>query len=85
MSRHRLNMILGLLGAALLTLFFLADLAPKRWDALLYPYGLFVWFGILLAAIALPIIAAIRGSKWWFLLASVSAITAVRVFFLAMQ
>jgi hypothetical protein len=77
---------LGLSGAVLLILFFLALQAPpKRLDALLYPYGLFVLFGVLLAAIVLPTIAALRGSKWWFLVAAASTITAIHVFIAEMQ
>jgi len=83
MTSSRGSTILGLLGAAFLILFWLGGLAPERSDALLRPYGLFVWSGVLLAATVLPTVAAIRGPKWWFLLAAVSAITTVRVFFLA--
>jgi 1-deoxy-D-xylulose 5-phosphate reductoisomerase len=51
-------------------------------DALLRPYGLFIWLAVLGAAIILPTIAAIRSSKWWFLVVIVSLVTAGR-FFLA--
>ncbi len=84
MSSNRTSTILGIVGAALLLLFWLGGLAPEKADALLRPYGLFIWFGVLLAAIVLPTVAAVRASKWWLLLSAVSAFTAVRFFFAVM-
>ncbi len=81
----RSSTILGCLGGALLVLFWIGGLRPEYADALLRPYGLYVWFGILVAAIALPAIAAIRSSKWWFALAAISAFTAIRFFVLVMS
>lgn len=80
----RASFPLGVLGGVLLVLFWLGGIAPERSDALLGPYGLLIWFGILMAAIVLPLIAAIRGSKWWYLLVLASAITAVRFYLLVM-
>jgi hypothetical protein len=72
--------ILGAVGALLLLVFWLSTGWPKQADALLRPYGLFVWFGVLGAAIVLPTIAALRDSKWWFLLTAASSLTAMRFF-----
>jgi len=77
-NRNRRSTALGTAGVALLLLFWLGGLAPERVDALLRPYGLFIWFGVLIGAIVLPTVASIRGSKWWLLVSAVSMFTAGR-------
>ncbi len=68
MKSTRTNMVLGTLGPILLLILWLsAKFFPRESDKLLRPYGLFIWLGVLAAAILLPTIAAVRGSKWWFL------------------
>jgi hypothetical protein len=84
MKSTRTSMLLGVLGTALLLLFWLSSFLPRQMDALLRPYGLFIWLAVLAAAILLPMIAAIRSSKWWFLVVIVSLVTAGR-FFLAVM
>jgi hypothetical protein len=84
MKSTRTSMLLGVLGTALLLLFWLSSFLPGQMDALLRPYGLFIWLAVLAAAILLPMIAAIRSSKWWFLVVIVSLVTAGR-FFLAVM
>ena len=67
MTRSRAS-TLGVLGPViLLILWFAGKFYPTESDRLLRPYGLFVWLGLLAASIILPLIAAIRSSKWWFL------------------
>jgi len=67
----RTNAVLGTLGPILLLILWLAGrFFPRESDKLLRPYGLFVWLGILVASIVLPTIAAVRSSKWWFLVAA---------------
>ena len=80
MKSTRTSMLLGVLGTALLLLFWLCSFLPRQMDALLRPYGLFIWLAVLAAAILLPTIAAIRSSKWWFLVVIVSLVTAGRFF-----
>jgi hypothetical protein len=77
-SSSRSGNILGLAGVVLLGTFWLANLWPQRVDALLRPYGLFMWLVLLVAAIVLPSIAAVRSSRWWLILTCISLFTAVR-------
>ena len=84
MSRH-LNDICGLLGGIFLVLFWLGILAPERTNSLFGLHGLFFWGGILGVAIILPTIAGIRGSKWWFGLVALSAITTIGTFVLVLK
>jgi hypothetical protein len=78
------SMVLGVLGAALLSIFWVSSFYSRQADALLRPYGLFIWFAVLIAAILLLTIAAIRSSKWWFLAVAASLATAGH-FFLAVM
>lgn len=82
---RRTGTILGCSGIVLLLLFWIGGLAPERSDRLLSPYGLFVWLGILLGAIALPSIAGLRGPRWWFVLATASVYIAIQFFVLVMS
>jgi hypothetical protein len=85
MKRHQTNFLLGILGSVFLTLLWLAGrTAPEKIDKLLRPYGLFILFGALVASIVLPAVAAIRGSKWWFLVVAASLATAAYVFWAVM-
>ena len=62
--------VLGALGPTLLLGLFLAGrFFPIESDNLLRPYGLFVWLGVLAGSVLLPTTAALRSSKWWFLVA----------------
>ena len=67
--------ITGVFGILCLGVFWLALLVPARADALLRPYGLYVWLGVLAAAVVLTIVAAILGSKRWFVVTVLGAIT----------
>ena len=72
MRSMRTITVLGALGPALLLSFCVAaKFFPSKSDNLLRPYGLFVWLGVLAGSVLLPIIAALRSSKWWFLVAGV--------------
>jgi hypothetical protein len=84
MKSTRTSMVLGILGAALLLIFWVSSFLPSQADGLLRPYGLFTWFAVLTAAVLLPTIAAIRSSKWWFLVVGASLATAGRFFFAVM-
>jgi hypothetical protein len=71
MRSTRTVTVLGALGPALLlSLCLAARLFPRELDKLLRPYGLFVWLGILAGSVLLPTIAALRSSRWWFLVAA---------------
>jgi hypothetical protein len=48
---------------------------PARADALLRPYGLYVWLVVLASALVLTAVAAILGSKRWFVVTALGAIT----------
>jgi hypothetical protein len=85
MTSRSLNTAYGLLGGTALLLFWLGTLAPKRTNSLVGAHGLFFWGGMLGVAIILPIVAGIRGSKWWFALVAVSAITTIGTFVLALK
>jgi len=72
---HRSN-IMGCLGGVCLGLFWLAPFfTPQRVYALPRPYGLLIWFGVLLGAVVLPTVAAMRSSKWWLAVTAASAMT----------
>jgi putative ABC transport system permease protein len=47
MKSTRTSMLLGVLGTALLLLFWLSSFLPRQMDALLRPYGLFIWLAVL--------------------------------------
>jgi hypothetical protein len=75
----------GVLGALCLTIFWLALLAPRGLDALFQPFGLYIWLGILAAAVVLPTVAAISGSKGWLVVTFLAAITLAKFFALALS
>jgi hypothetical protein len=77
---RRYSTLIGLLGILCVCLFWVALLSPARIDALLRPYGLYVWFGVLLAAIVLPTFAALVGSKRWLFATGLAVITFVKFF-----
>ena len=63
-----------MIGILCLGVFWLAVLVPKRADALFRPYGLYVWVAVLASAVALTAVAAILGSKRWFVVTALGAI-----------
>ena len=71
--------ILGWLGVLCLAIVLMVRLAPQTADDLfgVSTTGKFIAIGIFLAAATLPTIAAVRGSKWWLVVAAVSLITLV--------
>ena len=76
MSRQiRRSTITGAVGALCLGVFWFALLMPARADALLRPYGLYVWLVVLASALVLTAVAAILGSKRWFVVTALGAIT----------
>jgi hypothetical protein len=81
MKRLRTSLLFGVLGPILLLiLWFAGRFFPTQSDSLLRPYGLFVWLGVLAASIILPAIAAIRSSKWWFLVSGICLVVALWFF-----
>jgi hypothetical protein len=73
--RHR-GTTIGWVGVFCLALYWAARFAPEVADTFpVSSFGKFVVFGIFLAGVPLPIIAAIRGSRWWWVAVAVSAIT----------
>jgi hypothetical protein len=85
MKSPHLSTICGLLGAIPLVLFWIGVLAPERIKFLVGPHGLLYWGLTLSAAIMLPVIAAIRGSRWWFVLGAMSTITSIGALILALK
>ena len=83
-SRH-LNTTFGIVGGAFLVLFCLGMVSPERTNSLVGPHGLLFWGGMLMAAIILPTVAGIRGSKWWLVLAGLSTITTIGTLVLALK
>lgn len=80
-SRSSYSNLIGSVGLLCVALFCLALWGPpERIDALLRPYGLYVAFGLLLAAILLPSIAAITGSKRWLFVTAFGVVTLVKFF-----
>jgi hypothetical protein len=81
MKQLRTSLLFGVLGPILLLILWLAGrFFPTQSDILLRPYGLFVWLGVLAASIILPAIAAIRSSKWWFLISGICLVVALWFF-----
>ncbi len=85
MTSRQVNTTLGMLGAMLLVLFYLGMISPERTTSLVGRQGFLFWGWMLIAAIILPTIAAIRGSKWWFALAGASVITTLGTLALALK
>jgi hypothetical protein len=71
----RRSTIAGAVGVVCLGVFWFAILIPKYADALLRPYGLYVWLAVLASAVLLTAVAAILGSKRWLVVAALGAIT----------
>jgi hypothetical protein len=71
--------ILGWCGVLCLAIFWTVRFAPETGDAIfgVSSLGKFVALGIFLAAALLPIIAGIRGSRWWLVVAAVSLATLI--------
>ena len=71
---------LGALGPMLLVILWVSSkFFARELDDVLRPYGLFIVLGIFVASVLLPTIAALRSSKWWFLV--VAACLAIVLFF----
>jgi hypothetical protein len=67
--------LLGGIGVLCLGVSWTVRLAPEIADALfLSSFGKFTLLGILLAAVLLPIVAALTGSKWWLVVTAASGI-----------
>ena len=72
----RYNASIGWIGVLCLALYWTARFVPEVADSFpLSSVGKFVVFGIFLAGVPLTIIAAIRGSKWWWVAVAAGALT----------
>lgn len=72
----RQSMIVGCVGVLCLALYWAARFVPEVADAFpVSSFGKFVFFGTFLAGVPFTIIAAIRGSKWWWVAVAASFIT----------
>ena len=81
MKRLPTSSLFGVLGPILLfTLWLAGRFFPAQFDSLLRPYGLLVWLVVLAASIILPALAAIRTSKWWFLVSGICLVVALWFF-----
>jgi hypothetical protein len=77
---RRYSTILGCVGVLCLALW-LAAHVPEVADTLpVSSFGKFIFFGTFLAGVPLTIIAAIRGSKWWWVAVAASVITLVDLY-----
>jgi hypothetical protein len=73
-NRH--GMTTGCIGLFCLALYWAARFVPEVADTFpVSSFGKFVVFGTFLAGVPLTIIAAFRGSKWWWVAVAASAIT----------
>jgi hypothetical protein len=73
---RRYSNAIGWLGVLCLSIYWAARFVPEIADLLpVSSFGRFAVFGIFLASGPLAIIAAIRGSKWWWIAVAVSAFT----------
>lgn len=78
---ERQSTLVGCIGVLCLALWWAARFVPEVAD--MFPvssFGKFVVFGTFLAGVPLTIIAAIRGSKWWWVAVAASAITLADVY-----
>jgi hypothetical protein len=72
----RQSTVVGCVGVLCLALYWAARFAPAVAD--IGPeasFGKFFVFGIFVASVPLTIIAAVRGSRWWWVAVAASAIT----------
>ena len=73
-SRH--SATIGWVGVGCLALYWAAAFVPSVADALPdSSFGRFIVLGIFLAGTPLTVIAAIRGSRWWWVAVAAGAIT----------
>ena len=73
---RRYSNAIGWLGVLCLTFYWAARFVPGIADLLpVSSFGKFVVFGIFLVGGPLTVIAAIRGSRWWWVAVAASAIT----------
>jgi hypothetical protein len=73
-NRH--GMITGCIVLFCLALYWTARFVPEAADTFpVSSFGKFVVLGTFLAGVPLTVIAAFRGSKWWWVAVAVSAIT----------
>jgi hypothetical protein len=72
----RQSTIVGCLGVLCLALYWAARFVPEVADAIpVSSFGKFIFFGTIVASVPLTTIAAVRGSKWWWVAAVTSVIT----------
>jgi hypothetical protein len=72
----RRSTTVGWVGVFCLAVYWTARFVPEVADTFpVSSFGKFVVFGIFLAGLPLTIIAAIKGSKWWWVAVAASVIT----------
>jgi hypothetical protein len=72
----RQSTIVGCVGVLCLALYWAARFVPEVADAFpVSSFGKFVFFGTFVTGVPLTIIAAIWGSKWWWVAVAASFIT----------
>lgn len=72
---QRCSTITGMLGILCLGVFWSALLVPDRTEALLRPYGMYIWLSTLASAVVLTIVAGLLGSRRWFVVSALGAVT----------
>jgi hypothetical protein len=78
---RRQSIIVGCLGVLCLSIYRTARFAPEVADTFaLSSVGKFIVFGGLPIGIVLTTLAAIRGSKWWFVLVAAGAISLAELY-----
>jgi hypothetical protein len=78
---RRKSPIVGRAGVLCVALYWAAMFVPEVADTFpVSSFGKFVAFGIFVASVPLTLIAAVWGSRWWWLAVAASAITLADLF-----
>jgi ABC-type microcin C transport system permease subunit YejB len=81
LGAKRRSDIVGCVGVLCFALYWVAWLMPQVADALpVSSFGKFFCFSVFLASVPLTIIAAVRGSKWWWVAVATSFITLMDIY-----
>jgi hypothetical protein len=86
LGAKRQSTIVGCVGVLCLALYWSARFVPGVADAFpVSSFGKFVVLSIFLASVPLTIIAAFRGSRWWWVAVAASAVTMLDHYILSLR